>query len=238
MELSVRYTATLLMTGASLMITRRPRLFPATARTPVNASRPGKRVAAWLVAGFGLKVDIAAYAMPMLVFGVILQFKKDNKVFAGIASILIGLGFLFLGIAYMKEGFDTFSNQINLAEFAIPGIKGLIVYTLIGMLATVVMQSSHATLILTITALAAGQVSYENALALAIGSNIGTTITAILGALGANIAGKRLAGAHLIFNAVTGLLALIFIRQFMAAVNAVANSSFSIAPCQSSSALS
>ena len=83
------------------------------------------------------------------------------------------------------------------------------------------MQSSHATLVLTITALAAGQITYENALALAIGANIGTTITAILGAMSANEGGKRLAAAHLIFNVVTGVIAILFIYQLVALVNGV-----------------
>ncbi|MFT6395506.1 MAG: phosphate:Na+ symporter [Bradymonadia bacterium] len=74
------------------------------------------------------------------------------------------------------------------------------------------MQSSHATLVLIITALATQQVADENALALAIGANVGTTITAIIGALGSNIAGKRLAAAHLLFNAVTAGIAIVFIQ--------------------------
>lgn len=183
----------------------------------------GTTTGAWLVAGFGLKIDIAAYAMPMLVFGVIMIFQKNNTRLQGAGWALVGLGFLFLGIAYMKEGFETVGNQFDLAQFSVPGFRGLLIYTAIGIAATVVMQSSHATLILTITALAAGQVSYENALALAIGSNVGTTITAILGAISASVEGRRLAVAHLIFNLVTGTLAIVFIQQFSAAVDAVSN---------------
>jgi phosphate:Na+ symporter len=92
------------------------------------------------------------------------------------------------------------------------------VYTLLGILATVIMQSSHATLVLTLTALGAGQVSYANALALAIGANVGTTITAVLGALGANVDGRRLAGAHVLFNVVTGLVAILAIQPLMRVV--------------------
>jgi len=180
----------------------------------------GTTTGAWLVAGFGLKVNIAAYAMPMLVFGVILVFQKPKTV-KGIGYILAGLGFLFLGIAYMKDGFDAFKETIDLSQFAIPGLTGLLIYTLIGIAATVVMQSSHATLVITITALAAGQVTYENALALAIGSNVGTTITAILGALSANVEGKRLAGAHLIFNVTTATIAIILIKPFATAVDGI-----------------
>jgi len=161
----------------------------------------GTTTGAWLVAGFGLKVKISAYAMPMLVFGIILVF-QSQKALKGIGYILAGLGFLFLGIHHMKEGFEVFRETIDLAEYAMPGFLGLIVFTLMGTVATVIMQSSHATLVLIITALAAGQITYENALALAIGANIGTTITAIIGSMSSNYQGKRLAAAHLIFNVI------------------------------------
>ncbi|MCU7828720.1 MAG: Na/Pi symporter [Candidatus Thiodiazotropha sp. (ex Myrtea sp. 'scaly one' KF741663)] len=183
----------------------------------------GTTTGAWLVAGFGLKVKISAYAMPMLVFGIVLVFQK-SKSLKGAGYILAGLGFLFLGIHYMKEGFEAFKDAIDLAAYAMPGLKGLLVYTLLGAAATVVMQSSHATLVLIITALAAQQISYENALALAIGANVGTTITAILGAMSANVQGRRLAGAHLVFNVTTGIVAIVFIQQFLLAVNGLSDS--------------
>jgi phosphate:Na+ symporter len=174
----------------------------------------GTTTGAWLVAGFGLKVNLSAYAMPMLVFGIVLVFQQAKNL-KGAGYVLAGLGFLFLGIHYMKEGFDTFGQTINLAEYAMTGYPGVFAFAGIGILATVVMQSSHATLVLILAALAAQQVSYENALALAIGSNVGTTITAIIGAFGAGVEGRRLATAHLIFNLVTGLLAIIGIYQLM-----------------------
>ena len=180
----------------------------------------GTTTGAWIIAGFGFKVDIASYSMPMLAFGMILVFQKSNPL-KGVGYVLAGLGFLFLGIHYMKSGFESIGETINLAEFAVTGFKGLLIYTLIGMFATVVMQSSHATLTLTIAALATSQITYENALALAIGSNVGTTITAILGALSANMAGRRLAGAHLIFNLITGIIAIIFIHQLVQVVAAI-----------------
>ena len=179
----------------------------------------GTTTGAWLVAGLGLKVDIAAYALPMLVFGVIMTFQKNSKHFTAAGWALIGMGFLFLGIAYMKDGFEAVSTGLDLSQYAVPGFRGLLIYAAIGIAMTVVMQSSHATLILTITALAAGQVSYENALALAIGSNVGTTVTAILGAISASVAGRQLAVAHLIFNLTTGAIAIVFIGQFVVAVD-------------------
>jgi len=183
----------------------------------------GTTTGAWLIAGVGLKVKISAYAMPMLVFGIILAFQK-SKHLKGIGSILAGLGFLFLGIHHMKEGFEAFRDTFDLASFAVEGYAGLFLFAGIGTLATVVMQSSHATLVLILTALAAGQITYENALALAIGANVGTTITAIIGSLSANVEGKRLAGAHFIFNIITGIIAIIFISQFVTAVEFVSES--------------
>ena len=182
----------------------------------------GTTTGAWIVAGFGLKVKLSTYALPILVFGVVLLMQSSQRI-KGLGWILVGIGFLFLGIHYMKEGFSAYSQDIDLTRYAISGLAGLMVFTLIGIVATVVMQSSHATLTLIITALAAGQITYENALALAIGANVGTTITAILGSLSANISGKRLAAAHLVFNMVTGLVALIFIQPLLAAVEVVSS---------------
>lgn len=182
----------------------------------------GTTTGAWLVAAFGLKVKISAYAMPMLVFGIVLSFQK-SKYLKGAGAVLAGLGFLFLGIHYMKEGFEAFKDSFDLASLAVGGYPGLFLFAAIGAAATVVMQSSHATLVLILTALAASQITYENGLALAIGANVGTTITAIIGSLSANVQGKRLAGAHLIFNVVTGVIAIAFISQFIWAVDVVSN---------------
>ena len=181
----------------------------------------GTTTGAWLVAAFGLKLNISAYAMPMLVFGVILIFQKARHM-KGYGYILAGLGALFLGIHHMKEGFEAFKDSFDLTAYAVGGYPGVLIFALLGVLATVVMQSSHATLVLIITGLAAQQITYENALALAIGANIGTTITAIIGSLSANVDGRRLAGAHLIFNVVTAAVAIGFIYQLTGLVDTVA----------------
>lgn len=178
----------------------------------VFGSNIGTTTTAWLVSSFGLKIKIAQYALPMLIFGVMLQFSKQLS-YKGLGSVLIGLGFIFLGIAYMKEGFETLKEGLDLAEYAMEGYLGVLVYILFGAIATVVIQSSSATMAIIITALATGQIDYINALSLAIGANVGTTVTAVLGALASNKNGKRLAVAHFIFNIITGLFAVIFIYQ-------------------------
>jgi len=186
----------------------------------IFGSNLGTTTGAWLIAGLGLKVNIATYAMPLLVFGVLCVF-QSGKQLKGIGYVLTGLGFLLLGIHYMKESFEAFENTINLAEYAMPGVKGLLVYTAVGIIATIIMQSSHATMLLTITAVSVHQITYDNALALVIGANIGTTVTAIIASFGANIQGKRLAGSHLFINLFTGIFVLFFIKQFGIAVDII-----------------
>ncbi len=183
----------------------------------------GTTATAWLVAVFGLKIKVSALAMPMLAFGILFVFQRSKNL-KGIGYVLAGLGFFFLGIHFMKQGFDVYQDNINLAEYAMPGFWGLVVYTAIGILITLILQSSSAAMALILTALATSQITYDNSLALAIGANVGTTITAILGSLSASIAGKRLAGAHFLFNVVTGLIALIFIAQLGQLVNFISTS--------------
>jgi phosphate:Na+ symporter len=176
----------------------------------IFGSNIGSTTTAWIVASFGIKIKIATYAMPMLVFGVLFTFFK-NRVYKGLGNILLGLGFIFLGIAYMVDGFETLKSGIDLSQYAIEGYLGIAVYILVGAVATIIIQSSGATMALIITAVASGQVEYINALSLAIGANIGTTVTAVLGSLTSNANGKRLAVAHLIFNMATAAFAIIFI---------------------------
>ena len=188
----------------------------------IFGSNIGTTATAWLVAGFGLKIKISALAMPMLIFGIIFSFQKKIAL-KGVGNVLAGLGFFFLGIHYMKEGFDVFKNYIDLSQYAVSGFLGVLIYTGLGIVITTILQSSSATLALILTALSVGQIEYENALALAIGANIGTTITAVLGSLSSNVAGKRLAGAHLIFNITTGIIAIAFIFPLAKLVNNISD---------------
>lgn len=178
----------------------------------IFGSNIGTTATAWLVSTLGLKIDISGLAMPMLAFGIVLVLQKSKKL-KGLGQVLAGLGFFFMGIYFMKNGFDAYKESINLADYAIPGVLGLLIFTFIGVLMTLILQSSSATMALILTALAVGQITYTSSLALAIGANVGTTITAVIGSLGSNISGKRLAGAHFIFNVVTAVVALVFIGQ-------------------------
>lgn len=179
----------------------------------------GTTTGAWLIAGLGLRVDIAAYAMPLLVFGVVLLFQRGSLA-RGIGNILLGVGFVFLGIHFIKLGFEAFQHTVDLTAWQAHGLAGLLLYVGIGMLITVIMQSSHATLLVVIAALAAGQVSYDNALALAIGANLGTAVTTALAGFSAHLSGKQLAIVHVAFNLVTALVAVLFIDTLRLVVDA------------------
>ena len=188
----------------------------------IFGSNIGTTATAWLVSVFGLKIKISVYAMPMIIMGILIPLFLKESSWKGIASIFIGLGIIFLGIGYMKEGFETLKEGINLAQYAMAGYAGIFVYLLVGAVTTVVIQSSSATMAIIITALATGQIDYANALALAIGANVGTTVTAVLGALKSNENGKRLAVAHFIFNITTGIIAIAFIYQLAELVDYLA----------------
>ena len=185
----------------------------------IFGSNIGTTATAWLVSVFGLHIKISVYAMPMLVLGIVIPLFFKSKSWKGIAAILIGLGVIFLGIGYMKEGFETLKEGLDLAKYAMDGYAGIFVYVLVGSVATVIIQSSSATMAIIITALATGQIDYPNALALAIGANVGTTVTAVLGALKSNENGKRLAVAHFIFNIITAFIAILFIYQLTEVVD-------------------
>lgn len=173
----------------------------------VFGSAVGTTATTWIVSTLGVKIDIAAFALPMIIFGVIFRFYK-NRNFQGVGNILLGLGFVFLGIGYMKDGFEDLKQGIDLAQFAIDGYLGIIIYTIVGAVATVIIQSSSATMALTVTALVTGQIVYINAMAIAVGANIGTATTAALGAIVSNANSKRMAVGLFIFKGITAVITL------------------------------
>ncbi len=167
----------------------------------------GTTTGSWLIASFGLSISLSKFAMPLMIFGVLLLF-QPSTVRQGIGQFLLGMGFLFLGIDYIKEGFTQIRFDFDLNALAPNIIVGVLLFVLIGFIMTVIMQSSHATLLLTLSALASGHISFELATALTMGACVGTTIIPLISSLGANAAGRRLALTHFIFNAATLLMVL------------------------------
>lgn len=188
----------------------------------VFGSALGTTVTTWIVSTLGVKVDIAAFALPIIIFGVIFRFYKQKNI-QGVGNILLGLGFVFLGISYMKDGFEELKHGIDLAQFSVDGYGGVLIYTLIGLVATVIIQSSSATLALTITALSTGQIMYLNAMAIAAGANIGSATTAALGAIVSNANSKRMAVGLFIFKGTVSIVTLICIYYLYDLVDYISN---------------
>lgn len=188
----------------------------------IFGSNIGSTTTSWIVSSIGLKIDIAPYAMPMIIFGVVFGF-SENKNIQAVGKAILGFGLIFLGIDYMKDGFESMQSSFDLTKFAMSGWTGVFVYVFIGMVVTVVMRSSGAAMALFITAVAANQISFLNGIELAVGANIGTTTTAIIASFGANANGKRVAFAHFSFNTLSAVVAIIFIYPFADFVNFLAS---------------
>ncbi|WP_043237450.1 Na/Pi cotransporter family protein [Stutzerimonas azotifigens] len=167
----------------------------------------GSTTGIWLLALAGQNVSLSPLALPLLVFGVMAGLLHARGKAGG--RILLGIAFIFLGIDQIKTGFVALGGGMDLSAYHAQGLGGQLLFVAVGTLATVVLQSSHATLILTLAALASGQLELGQSLAIAIGANVGTTVTAALvGSLGGNRNAQRLALAHVLFNVVTATLAL------------------------------
>ena len=175
----------------------------------------------WLLAMAGQNLSLSPLALPLLVFGVLAGFFGPRSKAAG--RIVLGIAFIFLGIDQIKDGFASFGDGLDMTGYQEVGWRGALLFTAIGMAITVVLQSSHATLMLTLAALAGGQLELGQSLAIAIGSNIGSSVTtAFVGSLGGNRSGQRLALAHVLFNVVTGVLAFILLEPLTWLVHALA----------------
>ena len=164
----------------------------------------------WLLAMAGQNISLSPLALPLLVFGVLASFTGAKGKAAG--RVVLGIAFIFLGIDQIKGGFSSFDDGLDMTAWQADGVLGPLMFVAIGMLATVVLQSSHATLMLTLAALAGGQLELGQSLALAIGANVGSSVTtAFVGSLGGNRGGQRLALAHVLFNVLTATVALILL---------------------------
>lgn len=173
----------------------------------------GNSAGSWLIAGVsGMK--ISALALPLIVGGVLFNF-QSSKASKGIGQIFIGIGFFFLGVGYIKDGFEEYKEVVDFSQYAMEGLGGVLLFVGLGALMTAIVQSSHATLTIIISAFAAGSMSYENALAATLGTSVGGVMTAVIASLSTNIDGKRLAVANCIFNFSIALLVIATFDYFV-----------------------
>ena len=168
----------------------------------------GTTMTAWLVAILGFNIKVELFALPMIGIGVPLWFLASHSRKGAFGQVFAGFGLFFIGIDTLKNAFQTASSSFNLAMVTEFGVLGVFFLVGIGFLLTVLTQSSSAAIAMTLTAASGGVLAMPSAAAMVIGSNLGTTSTAFFAAIGATSNAKRVAGAHIVFNAVTGLVAL------------------------------
>ena len=183
----------------------------------IMGSNIGTTFTAWIVATLGFKIKIESFALPFIGLGAIglIFFKSPSKP-SLVSRLLVGFGFLFLGLDYMKGSVENLSQTFDLTQFP---AYGLWFYVLIGTLSTAIMQASAATIAIVLTALNSQLITFNMAMAMVIGANVGTTITVLLGAIGGVQAKKRVALSHLIFNVITGLIAFFSIPILVGTIN-------------------
>jgi phosphate:Na+ symporter len=175
----------------------------------VFGANVGTSATGWLVALVGFKLNIGALALPVIGVGAVLKLTGEGRKRSAIGTAIAGFGVLFLGIDLLKNAFAGIGDHFDPQSVAVAGIAGTLVYALIGIVLTALMQSSSAALVVVLTAAGGGLVSLPAGAAMIIGANIGTTVTAVIAVIGATPNAKRTAAAHVLFKACTGAVTLV-----------------------------
>ena len=182
----------------------------------------GTTVTAWIISALGFKVDISAFALPLLAFAIPLFFsgKSSRK---SVGEFIFGFSFLFMGLANLKNNAPDLSANPDMLAFVQNytdmGFFSILLFLFIGAILTMIVQASAATMAITLIMCANGWIDYHLGVALVLGENIGTTITANLAALTGNTQARRAALAHLMFNLFGVAWVLIVFYPFTGAVS-------------------
>lgn len=190
----------------------------AQAISVIMGANIGTTVTAWLVSWLGFKADISIFAVPLMALGFVLSISKKSQR-RNIAELIVGFSLLFLGLSLMKNSVPDLSETPEVLSF-IQGWQGhgfgsVLLFLALGTVLTLVLQSSSATMALTIMMLNFGWIRFDMACAMVLGENIGTTITANIAAAVGNPSAKRAALAHTVFNVFGVIWALILFPYFL-----------------------
>lgn len=184
----------------------------------VMGANIGTTFTAWMISLLGFKFSISSIALPIVGLGFPLLFSKNNNRRSW-GELMIGFAILFLGLDFLKNSVPNISESPEilsfLSNYTEHGFGSLLLFIAIGTILTVVIQSSSATMALTLVMCNSGWISFELAAAMVLGENIGTTITANIAAAIANVSAKRTARAHLIFNLFGVLWMIVVFRTFI-----------------------
>ena len=184
----------------------------------------GTTVTAWLVSWLGFKADISILAIPLMAFGFLFSNSKKNQR-QNFGELIVGFCLLFLGLSFMKESVPDLNETPQVLEFvkswSSHGFSSVLIFLVFGTVLTLVLQSSSATMAITLIMLSMGWIPFDMACAMVLGENIGTTITANIAASVGNTQAKRAAMSHTIFNVFGVMWALLLFKPFLALVGCI-----------------
>lgn len=184
----------------------------------------GTTFTAWLISLLGFKADIAILAIPLIGFGFAFMMCKAKKK-KSIGELIIGFALLFLGLSFLKDSVPDLQSSPEVLEFLQQwtgyGFGSVLMFVAIGTILTIVLQSSSATMALTLVMCNNGWIPFEMGAAMVLGENIGTTITANIAAAVANVSARRAAMAHCVFNIFGVVWVLILFHPFLFVVSKI-----------------
>lgn len=184
----------------------------------IMGANVGTTATAWIISLFGFKVNIAAFAVPLIAFAIPLLFSKRNS-WKNWGEFLLGFAFLFMGLEYLNHSVPDLQSNPEvfavLQSYADAGFSSVLLFAFIGMLLTIVVQSSSVTFALVLVMCSKGWITFELSTALILGSNIGTCITPLIASVSGNIWAKRAAMGHLLFNVLGSIWALVLYYPFV-----------------------
>ncbi len=188
----------------------------------IIGSNVGTTGTSWLVALIGFNVNIQALAMPAIALGMALRVTGGRSRRGALGEALTGFGVFFLGIDVLRDAFGDIGDRFDFARFAGDDVGSLLIFLSIGIVMTVLMNSSSAALAVILTATGAGVIPLNAAAAMVIGANIGTTSTALFSVIGATPNAKRAAMAMMFFALVAGIIAFVALPLLLAASKGIA----------------
>ena len=183
----------------------------------IMGANVGTTATAWIITLFGFKVDIGAFAIPIIAFCIPLLFSSHSRR-KSIGEIILGFALLFIGLDWIEANVPDLKSSPEifgfLTQYADMGYISVLLFVAIGIVATMIIQSSSAAIAIVLIMCTKGWITFDLACAMILGSNIGTTITPIIASLGANLAAKRAALCHLMFNVLGTVWALALFIPF------------------------
>lgn len=201
----------------------------AQAISVIMGANIGTTATAWLISVCGFKVDMSTFTLPLLALALPLIFSGKSKR-KSMGEFFFGFAFLFMGLSFMQQNAPDLSKNPDMLAFVQNytgmGFGSVLLFLLIGTILTMVVQASSATMAITLIMCSKGWISLDLGIALVMGENIGTTITANLAALAANSQAKRAALAHFIFNVFGVIWVLCIFHPFLGLVNWVVDTFF------------